>query len=115
MPAIEQLLHEGDLLRDVFCCAGHLVGGGHAQGGHVGAEDRLPAIGKCANLDALCRCGANDLVVNVGQVHHPTHRATARAEPAHQRVGEEEATEVPDMRWAVNGGPARVDPNLRWV
>ena len=112
MPLLKELLHERDLLWDMFRGAWHHIRLRHAQRLHIRTEDRLPAIGEGTNLLPLFCRSANDLVVDVGEVDDPTDGVAARAKPAHQEVGEEEAAEVADMRWAVDGGTAGVDPDL---
>ena len=115
MPLLKESLHERNLLGDMFRGTWHHIRLRHAQRLHIRTEDRLPAIGEGANLLPLFRRGTNDLVVNVSEVHDPADGVAARTQPAHEEVGEEEATEVADMRRAINGWAAGVDADLFWV
>ena len=115
MPLLQETLHDRDLLRDVLGGAGHHIWFSHAECLHVGPEDALPTIGEGANLYPLIGRRANDLVIDIREVDHPAHRMSARAQPADEKVGEEEAPEVSNMRWAIDGRAARVDADLVWV
>ena len=75
----------------------------------VGQERGEVALGE--RLDRLAGRGrpADDLVVDVGDVHDPGHLLAAPAEEAHQQVGEQERAEVADVGRPVDGRAARVD------
>ena len=98
-----------DLLVDVLGGARQVIGGRHPERRRVGAKDRLPAIGERSDLDPLCLRRSDDLVVDIGEVHHPGRRVPRGPQPAHQHIGEEEAAEVADVGRAIDRWPAGVD------
>ena len=51
-------------------------------------EARDPALGQLVDPDSFGRGAADDLVVDVGQVHHPGHPEAAPAQVADEEVGE---------------------------
>ena len=63
-----------DHLVDVLGGARQDVGAGHPQRVGVGQEPLEVAIGELADGDAGGRRAADDLVVDVGDVHHPADR-----------------------------------------
>ena len=75
----------------------------------IGQERRQVALGD--DVDGLAGRGgaADDLVVDVGDVHHPGHRVAAPAQVADEQVGEQERAEVADVGRSVDGRAARVD------
>ena len=77
------------------------------------ARNRLGvAVGELAGRDALGRRAADDLVVDVGEVHDPGHAQAAVAQVADEQVGEQERPEVADVGRAVDRRAAAVDPDL---
>ena len=84
----------------------------HAEGGRVGDEALDPAVREL--VDGLARGlgSADDLVVDVGDVHDPGHAEAAVAEVADQQVGEQERPEVADVGRAVDRRSAAVDPDV---
>ena len=56
---------------------------------------------------------ADDLVVDVGDVHDPRHAVAAPAQVADEQVGEQERAEVADVGRPVDGRAAGVDPDGR--
>ena len=85
------------------------VGARHPDGLGIGQEGRQVALGD--DLDGLAGGGgaADDLVVDVGDVHDPGHRVAAPAQVADEQVGEQERAEVADVGRSVDGRAARVD------
>ena len=85
------------------------VGVRHPEGRGIGQEGRQVALGD--DVDGLAGGGgaADDLVVDVGDVHDPGHRVAAPAQVADEQVGEQERAEVADVGRAVDGRAARVD------
>ena len=75
-------------------------------------EGRLVARGQLADGDALGSRVADDLVVDVGDVHDPGHGVAAPGQVAAQEVGEEEAPEVADVGRRVDRRPAAVDADV---
>ena len=67
------------------------------------------AVGQLADAIPGRRGAADDLVVDVGDVHHPADRVAAPAQVADEQVGEQERAEVADVGRAVDRRPARVD------
>ena len=63
-----------DDLVDVLGRPGQDVGRRHPQGRRVGEEPLEVALGELADADAGGRGAADDLVVDVGDVHDPGHR-----------------------------------------
>ena len=61
------------------------------------------------DVDAGRGCAADDLVVDVGDVHDPRHRVAPPAQVADEEVGEQERPEVPDVGGPVDRRSARVD------
>ena len=64
--------------------------------------------GKFAQRKIRRSTAANRLVIDVGQIHHPLDRVTARFEMPLQQVFENIGAKIPDVRVAVNGWPAGV-------
>ena len=62
--------------------------------------------------DALGGRAADDLVVDVGEVHDPRHAQAAVAQVADQEVREQEGPEVADVGRAVDRRAAAVDPDV---
>ena len=58
------------------------------------------------------RGAADDLVVDVGDVHHPGDREAAVAQVANEEIGVQEAPEVADVDGPVDGRAAAVDPDV---
>ena len=108
---LEERRDERDDLVDVACGARHDVRGRHPKARRVGQERREVALGK--RLDRLPgrRCATDDLVVDVGDVHHPGDRPAAPAQVADEQVREQERPEVADMGRSVDGRAARVNPD----
>ena len=107
--ALEERRDERDDLIDVTGRPRQHVRRRHPQGLGIGQERREVALGE--RLDRLAGGGrpADDLVVDVGDVHDPRHLLAAPPEVAHQQVGEQERPEVADVGGPVDGRAARVD------
>ena len=75
----------------------------------VGEEARQVSVGQLRDADPGGRCAADDLVVDVGDVHDPAHGVAAPAQVTDQQVREEERAEVADVGRAVDRRTARVD------
>ena len=84
----------------------------HPERGRVGQEALAPAVGQLADADARGGRAADDLVVDVGDVHHPRDAQAAVAQVADEDVGEEEGPEVADVGRAVDRRAAAVDPDV---
>ena len=82
------------------------VGRGHPQRGRVLEEHRQVAVREVADRDPRRGGAADDLVVDVGDVHHPPDGLPAPAQVADQEVGEQERAEVADVGGAVDGRAA---------
>ena len=110
--ALEQRRDEVRDLRDVLGRARQDVRAGHAQRVGVVEEPGRVPVGELGVADPLGGGAADDLVVDVGQVHDPGHAQAAVAQVADQQVGEQERPEVADVRRAVDRRPAAVDPDV---
>ena len=110
--AVEQRLDELDDLRDVVGRPRERVRAGHAHDLRVGEEPGRVAVGELPGRDALGGRAADDLVVDVGQVHDPGHGQALVAQVAHQQVGEQERAEVADVGGSVDRRAAAVDADL---
>ena len=84
----------------------------HPEGVGVGQEPGDPAVGELLDGLAGGARAADDLVVDVGQVHDPRHPEAAVAQVADEQVGEQERPEVPDVGRPVDRGAAGVDPDV---
>ncbi len=60
---------------------------------------------------SVARRVANDLVVNVGDVHYVSELMTTLAEETAKKIDYQEGAEVANMSVIVDGGPARVHSN----
>ena len=69
-------------------------------------------VGELGGGDALGGGAADDLVVDVGQVHDPGHAQPPVAQVADEEVGEQERPEVADVGRAVDRGAAAVDADV---
>ena len=78
----------------------------------VGEEPLRVPVGERLVGDPLGGGAADDLVVDVGQVHDPRHAQAAVAQVADEEVGEQERPEVADVGRAVDRRPAAVDPDV---
>ncbi len=77
------------------------------------AEELEPvSLRELPDRDALGPGASDDLVVDVGDVHHPRHLEAAVTQVADQQVGEQERAEVADVGRAVDGRTAAVDPDV---
>jgi hypothetical protein len=112
VPGGDEPLDERDHVRDVLGRSGQDVRHRHAEGRRVDPELRQPAIGECPDRDALCRGAPDDLVVDVGDVHHPGHPEALRAQEPDEHVGEQERPEVADVGRSVDSRAAGVDPDV---
>src|SRR5205823_9583941 len=85
---------------------------GHPEGHRIRAELADPRF--CESSDWLTggRGLLDDLVVDVGDVHHPCHVEALVAQIAHEQVRKEKRSEVADVRRAVDRWSARVDPDV---
>ena len=83
---------------------------GDAQPREVLEERGRVARGQLGDGDALRGGVADDLVVDVGDVHDPRHRVALPVEVAAHEVGEHEAPEVAHVGGRVHGRPAGVHP-----
>jgi hypothetical protein len=81
----------------------------------VGVKDLDDRIGDLDDGLSLLRGAADDLVVDVGQVHHLLDVPPREPDRAAQQVLEEERAEVAEVRRVVHGRPARVHPHAASV
>ena len=72
----------------------------------------VPAVGEVADRFARGGRAADDLVVDVGDVHHPGDPKPAVAQVADEQVGEQERPEVADVGRPVDRRPAAVDADV---
>src|SRR5256885_2181403 len=87
--------------------------GAGIRGAPPAALDRAPNPGPAPGPRSPPAGGAlDDLVVDVGDVHHPRHPQAPVAKVPDEQVCEEERPEVPDMGRAVDRRPAAVDPHV---
>ncbi len=107
--AFEQRLDEGHDLVDVAGRARQDIRGRHPERRRVGQEGGHVPLGEGVGRLAGRGRAADDLVVDVGDVHHPGHRVAAPAQVADEQVGEQERAEVADMGRPVDRRSARVD------
>ena len=107
--AVEEGGDERDDLVDVGGGARQRIRPGHPQGVRVGEESRQVPIGQLVDPDPLLRRPADDLVVDVGDVHNPSNGVTTPAEMADEQVREQERPKVADVCRPVDGGATRVD------
>ena len=73
---------------------------------------RQVALGERLDRLAGRRRAADDLVVDVGDVHDPRHAQAAPAQVTDEQVGEQERAEVADVRRAVDRRPAGIHPDV---
>src|SRR3954470_14074921 len=106
---VEQRRDEVDDLVDVLRRARQDIGDGHPERRRVGEEH--PEIAVCEHPDRFARRrgAADDLVVDVGDVHDPGDGVATPAKVADEKVREQERPEVPNVGRAVDRRPARVD------
>ena len=112
MTGREEALDERDHLGDVTGRPRELVRSRHPERPGVLQELADPAVGQDVDADPLGGRAPDDLVVDVGQVHHPGDPQAAPAQVAHQQVGEQERPEVAHVGRPVHRRPARVDPDV---
>ena len=88
------------------------VGRRHPERGRIGEEALEPALGD--HIDPLTRrrSAADDLVVDIGDVHHPRDRVPAPAQVSDEQVAEQERPKVADVGRAVYRRAARVDADM---
>ncbi len=100
---------EGDHAGDVFGGAGDVFGALDVEGVHVFEEGALVLGGVLG--DGLAGGGgvADDLVVDVGDVHDVVQGEAVEAGGAAQQVDVEEGAEVADVAVVVDGGAAAVE------
>jgi hypothetical protein len=75
----------------------------------VGVEHVDDRVGDLGDLPTLLVRAPDDLVVDVGQVHHLRHVVAGQAERAPQQVLEQERAEVAEVRRVVDRGAAGVE------
>ena len=112
MAPLEQDLDQRDDVVDVLGRPRQDVGHRHPQGRAVGDEAREVAVGEVVDPGPGGSGAADDLVVDVGDVHDPRHRIAAPAQVPDQQVGEQERAEVADVGRSVDGRSAGVDPDV---
>ena len=81
----------------------------------VGQERLGVASGELADGDPRGSRVPDDLVLDIGDVHHPRDRVALPEQVAPGQVGEHEAPEVADMRRRVDRRPAGVHAHVRRV
>src|SRR5262249_35155173 len=72
-------------------------------------KDRGDGLGHFANRFSLLVRAANDLVVDVSQVHDLTNLPSAQLERAPQKVDKEEGAKIPEVRRVVDRRAATID------
>ena len=90
VPAVDQRRDQVRDLRHVLRGPRQRVRSGHAEGIGIREEPVREALGELPGRDAVGGRAADDLVVDVGEVHDPRHAQPAVAQVAHQQVGEQE-------------------------
>ena len=101
-----------DHLRDVRGRPGQHVRHRHPERRRVGQEPRGVARRERVDPDRLGRRAADDLVVDVREVHHPGDPQAAPAQVADEQVGEQERPEVADVGRPVDRRSAAVDADV---
>ena len=94
-----------------MCSVARGITSGLRDAQHVAGPPGTSAVWRAVSspmVIALARRVADDLVVHVGDVHHPGDREALPGEVAAQQVGEEEAAEVADVRGRIDGRAAAV-------
>ena len=107
-----QLLNHGDHLVDVFRGGRIVFGTFDAQGVQVVEKCISVTRGVLAQRDTLGGLFADDLVVDVRQIHDLCHLQSLELQVATQEVFEQERPEVADMHKIVNGGAAGVHSHM---
>ncbi len=107
-PAPFQLLHQLDHLRDVLGRLRIHLGLLDAQKFPIVVKDLGDRLGDLRNRQAALFGTRDDLVIDVGQVHHLHHAPPAKAQRTPEQILEQERAKVADVRRVVDGGTARV-------
>ncbi len=104
-----EALDERDHLGDVVGGAGDLFGALDGEGVHVFEEGLFVFRGCSRSMVEVGRCGvADDLVVDVGDVHDVADGDAVLLEDAAKEIDVEEGAEVADVAVVVDGGAAGV-------
>ncbi len=103
-----ELLDEGDHLGDALGGVGDVLGALNAEGVGVFEEGPLEAVSVVCDGKADGGGVADDLVVDVGDVHDVLDGDTSLEEDAAEDVDVEEGAEVADVAVVVDGGAAAV-------
>ena len=103
-----ELLDEGDHLGDVLGGVGDVLGALDAEGVEVFEEGALEAVGVVGDGEVGGGGVADDLVVDVGDVHDVLDGDALLEEEAAEDVDVEEGAEVADVAVVVDGGAAAV-------
>ena len=104
-----EALDERDHAVDVFCSACDLFGAFDAQGVHVFKEGALVLGAVLADGLAGSGCVANDLVVDVGDVHDVMQAEAIETGGAAQGVDVQKGAEVADVAVVIDRGAATVE------
>ena len=107
--ALLELLDERDHLGDVFGGVRHDDGREAAEGVEVFEEGALVARGVVGDGDALRGGVADDLVVDVGDVHDVLDLDALLLKKAAEQIDMDEGAEVADVAVVVDGGAAGVE------
>jgi hypothetical protein len=106
--ALGQLLNERHHLRDVFGRPRVGIGAADAQLGERIVKGLDVGSGVGGQILSGGRGIANDLVLDVGDVHDLLHAQAAELEVASQQIAPQEGAHVADVQMVVDGRPARV-------
>ena len=90
----------------------HRIGAHDAETIHLLQIHRLVGFGHLLCGAAFIGCAVDDLVVNVGDVHHEPHLVAPPDEIAADDIVGESGASVADVGRVVDGRPASVDADL---
>ena len=110
-----QILDQRDHLGYVVSRMGDNLGTFKIERGHVLKESGLVFRAVLTDVEVCCRGVANDLVVDVGDVHDVTDIHADLLQVAAQHVDVDEGAEVADVAVVVDGGSAGVHAEVSAV
>ena len=108
---VHQPLDDGDHFRNVVGRLRIKLGVLDAQEVAIGVKNLGDRRGDFGDALFLFGGGLDDLVVDVGEIHHLVHFPSAQSKNASQQIAEQKRAEVAEMRGTVDGGTAGVDAN----
>ncbi len=109
---VDQALVHRDDLGDVLGGPRHRIDAIDPQGGEASKVVFGHLLGQLAHRRSSVLCGDDQLVVDVGDVHHPRHIESEVAEVVLDRIEDDRPDHVADVALRVNRRPADIHSHL---